>query len=85
MFSNGIKEIILISSRIHIMIQLVEDKIEIEEIRVKKINSLENIWGDHISVEKSLTFHKKVRSFFIIWNTKFIQEILDFIHGIVLK
>lgn len=62
---SGINEIILISRRIHIMIQLVEDKIEREEMRVKKINREENIWGDHISVEKSLTFHKKVRSFFI--------------------
>ena len=47
------------------MIQFVEDKIEREEMKVKKINREENIWGDHISVEKSLTFHKKVRSFFI--------------------
>lgn len=62
---SGINEIILISKRIHIIIQFVEDKIEREEIRVKKINKEENIWGDHISVEKSLTFHKKVRSFFI--------------------
>lgn len=62
---SGMNEIILISKRIHIIIQLVEDKIDREEIIVKKINREENIWGDHISVEKSLTFHKKVRSFFI--------------------
>lgn len=65
MFSRGINEIILISKRIHMMIQLVEDRIDREEIIVKKINKEENIWGDHISVEKNLTFHKKVRSFFI--------------------
>ena len=62
---SGINEIILISKRIHIIIQFVEDRIEREEIKVKKINREENIWGDHISVEKNLTFHKKVRSFFI--------------------
>ena len=65
-FRRGINEIILISNRIHIIIQLVEDKIDKEEIIVRKMNKEENIWGDHISVEKSLTFHKKVRSFFIM-------------------
>lgn len=74
------KEIILISSMIHIIIQLLAEIIEIDDMIVKNINRLENIWGDHISVEKSLTFHKKVRSFFIILDTKFIQEILGFIH-----
>lgn len=60
------KEIMLISSRIHIIIQFVEDRIDKEEIIVRNINREENIWGDHISVEKNLTFHKKVRSFFIL-------------------
>ena len=42
-FKRGIKEIILISKRIHIIIQFVEDRIDNEEIRVRKMKRAENI------------------------------------------
>ena len=40
---RGMKEIILISRRIHIIIQLVDEIIEREEISVKDIKRAENI------------------------------------------
>lgn len=39
----GMKEIILISSMIHIIIQLLAEIIEIDDMIVKNINRLENI------------------------------------------